>query len=546
MLMQNLLHTRVGRRAALRAGAASATLGLGSAVRHPALAQEATPMAPSTPAQVTPERVAAAVARLDDLAQQTLDETGIPGLAIAVVYEDAVAYAKGFGVRAVGEEGDVDVDTVFQLASLSKPLSSTVVAALVGDGAVTWDSQLCDLLPSFQLMQPWVTNQVTIRDMFSHRSGLLDHGGDLLEDMGFDRDVILHQLRYLNPESSFRSKWAYTNFGLTAGAVAAAAAVGQDWETLGQERLFQPLGMTHSSYRFADFISQPNHATGHMKIDGVWTTKHQQREPDAQSPAGGVSSNLPDLTAWMRLQLGQGTFEGQEIVAAAGLNETHLPEMVSNFPANPSTQRAGFYGLGWNVNYDDLGGVRLSHSGAFNLGAGTTVLLYPAAKLGIVVLSNAQPIGAVETITAEFSDLATFGEIRHDYRAIFAKAFVPILAPSYGTEVDYLTPPANAQPALAAETYVGTYQNDYYGTLGISQEGGSYTLHLGPDQTAYPLTHYDRDTFHFQPQGENAYGPSGVTFTIGATGPAASVTVENLNQALQGTFLRSVAAEEEV
>lgn len=545
--MENVLRKRIGRRAALRAGAVGATLGLSSAANLPAtLAQDATPAANTTPPGVTPERVVAAVARLDSLAQQTLDETGIPGLAIAVVYDDAAVYEKGFGVRAVGEEGAVDADTVFQLASLSKPISSTVVAGLVGDGAVTWDSRLCDLLPAFQMHQPWVTNQVTIRDMFSHRSGLADHAGDHLEDLGFTRDEILHRLRFLLPGSSLRSTWAYTNFGLTAGAVAAAAAVGQDWETLGAERLFQPLGMTHSSYRFADFITQPNHATGHVKIDGVWSTHHMQREPDAQSPAGGVSSNVRDLTAWMRLQLGQGTFEGEEIIAAAGLNETHLPEMVSNFPANASLQRAGFYGLGWNVNYDDLGGVRVSHSGAFNLGAGTTVLLYPAAKLGIIVLSNAQPIGAVETLTAEFSDLATFGEIRHDYRTIFAKAFIPIMAPTYGTEVDYLTPPANPQPALAAEAYVGTYENDYYGTLGISAEGDSYTLHLGPDQTPYPLTHFDRDTFHFQPQGENAYGPSGATFTIGATGPAASVTVEYLNQAEQGTFLRSAAAEETV
>src|SRR5205814_8600827 len=144
-------------------------------------------------------------------------------------------------------------DTVFQLASLSKSIGSTVVAELVGEGKITWDSKLSVLDPTFEMFDPWVTREITIRDMFAHRSGLPEHAGDLLEDLGFTRAEILHRLRYQHPASSFRSHYAYTNIGMTEGGVAAAKAYGHEWGALCQEKLFKPLGMISTSSRYADF-----------------------------------------------------------------------------------------------------------------------------------------------------------------------------------------------------------------------------------------------------------------------------------------------------
>src|SRR5208282_643540 len=145
-------------------------------------------------------------------------------------YMDEVIYLKGFGVREVDAPAAVGPDTIFQLASVSKPIAATVVAALVGDGVIGWDDPIVRHDPGFEMYDPWVTRQVTLRDMFAHRSGLPDHAGDLLEDMGWDRDAILYRLRYQKPGSSFRSHYAYTNFGFTEAAVAAAKASGQSWE----------------------------------------------------------------------------------------------------------------------------------------------------------------------------------------------------------------------------------------------------------------------------------------------------------------------------
>jgi CubicO group peptidase (beta-lactamase class C family) len=191
---------------------------------------------------VTSEQVTHAVQELEKLAQKQIQENAVPGIAIAVVFQDKTVYAKGFGVRDVNTKQPIDADTVFQLASVSKSIGSTVVAELVGEGKITWDSKLSALDPAFAMFDPWVTREITIRDMYTHRSSLPEHAGDLLEDLGFTRAEILHRLRYQHPDSSFRSHYAYTNFGMTEGGVAAAQAYGLDWEKASEEKLYRPFG----------------------------------------------------------------------------------------------------------------------------------------------------------------------------------------------------------------------------------------------------------------------------------------------------------------
>jgi CubicO group peptidase (beta-lactamase class C family) len=175
---------------------------------------------------ITEANVKAALPELEKLANATLNKTGVPGIAIAVVYKDQIVYLKGFGVRETGKPDLVDPDTVFQLASISKPIASTIVAGVVGKGLVNWDDLIIQHDPGFQLDSPYVTRKVTLRDLFAHRSGLPGspgfpiHAGDDLEDLGFDRATILYRLRYLPAGDRFRSHYGYTNFGLTAAAIA--------------------------------------------------------------------------------------------------------------------------------------------------------------------------------------------------------------------------------------------------------------------------------------------------------------------------------------
>jgi CubicO group peptidase (beta-lactamase class C family) len=486
---------------------------------------------------VTEEKVRAALPELERLAGQALQKTGVPGMAIAVVYKDKVALVKGFGVRQAGHAGPVDGETVFPLASLSKPIAATLLALLVGEGLIAWDDRLTDLDPAFRLADPWVSRQVTLRDMLCHRSGLPGHAGDLLEDLGYGHAEVLHRLRYLKPTGGFRSRYAYTNFGFTAAAVAAARPAGKSWEDLSAERLYRPLGMKSTSSRYGDYAAAKNRALLHVRDGDKWVARYD-RDADAQSPAGGVSSSAADMARWMRLQLGGGKLDGEQFIAAKALAETHRPQIVSRPPDNPATDRASFYGLGWNVSYDDRGRVRLSHSGGFDLGAATAVSLLPAEGLGIIVLTNAAPAGVPEAIAASFFDLVLAGKVEKDWGALYRRAFEELSKPAYGTATDYNKPPAQKSPHLPSEAYLGTYGNAYFGDLDVVEKDGALFVRLGPKKTPYLLRHWDRDVFLYQPTGEMAGGLSGVTFWVGADRRAMRVVVENLDVDGQGTFRR--------
>ncbi len=475
-----------------------------------------------------------AIRQLDQLAQQQVDTQQLPGLAIGIVYQDQVVYAKGFGVREVGKPAQIDPDTVFQLASVSKPVGATVVAALIGEGKINWDSKVSDLDPGFQLADPWVSRELTLRDLYSHRSGLPEHAGDLLEDLGYDRREVLHRLRYQTLTSSFRSRYAYTNFGLTAAAIAAAKAYGLDWADACDLKLYQPLGMNATSSRFADFVQRPNKAVNHVRVENQWVHRFQ-RNPEAQSPAGGVSSSVNDMTKWLRLQLGKGRLAGQPIVAAAPLAATHIPQIVSGY--DHTNGNATFAGLGWNVSYGER--VRLSHSGGFALGAATHVALVPSAQLGMVVLTNAAPVGIAEGLAQVFLDTALTGKPSRDWLALYQQAFQDPAVVGIDSLSDYSQPPTPRTAALPLTAYTGTYgDNPLVGDIRITAEQGKLILAIGPKPLRLTLTHYDRDTFTFATVGENAAGRAGVTFRIGAKGEAEAVVIESLDKYGQGRFQR--------
>ncbi|MEP3332224.1 serine hydrolase domain-containing protein, partial [Sedimentitalea sp.] len=249
------------------------------------------PMAVLLP--VPDERIMAAVSTLDNLGQDVLMRTSIPGLAIAIVHDGRTVYARGFGKRAVDHPESIDADTVFLLASLSKPVGATVVATQVDAGQVSWDSPVREFLPSFDLGDLWISDHVTIGDLYAHRSGLPDHAGDDLEDIGFDRSTVLERLALL-PKGTFRVDYAYTNFGITAAAEAVATAAGKDWANLSETALYAPLGMTSTSSKHADYMARDNRATSHVAAEDGYAAA-DLRQPDAQSPAGGVSSSARDM-----------------------------------------------------------------------------------------------------------------------------------------------------------------------------------------------------------------------------------------------------------
>jgi CubicO group peptidase (beta-lactamase class C family) len=388
--------------------------------RRALLAGAATLLVPISPfAQTaTKERVVAALPKLKDLVRQIIDKKFVPGLAIAIVYRDEVVLLEAVGVRQEGKSEGIEVDTVFQLASVSKPLASTVVSALVSDGKLSWDSRIRDIDPGFALQDELAAATVTVRDLFAHRSGLPGNAGNDIEELGFSQGEILQRLRLFKPAYSFRNGYDYSNFGLTEGAVAAARVSGRSWEEAAEEKLYKPLGMVATSSRYRDFMDRANRAALHVRIDGKWAS-FTRRNADAQSPAGGASSNVRDLAQWLRLLLGNGQYEGRQVIDKAALEQAYIPAIVRGI--DPKTGTPVFYGLGWNVNYREHG-VEWSHTGAFSAGARTLVHLIPGEQLGIVVLSNAFPTGVPEGIAATFFDLVFAGKSTKDWVAVATRS----------------------------------------------------------------------------------------------------------------------------
>jgi CubicO group peptidase (beta-lactamase class C family) len=481
---------------------------------------------PEARAFTDPGRVRAVLPAFERYVAESQARTGVPGLSVAIVSGDEVVYLQGFGVRRAGGAEAVTPDTVFQLASLSKPVGSTVVAGLVGRGLVRWDDRIAARIPGFRMSSPDTTSRVTVRDMLSHQSGLPEYAGDVLVDVGFNRAELIRRTRFIPLTTGYN----YSNVGYTIGAAASVWPTGVPWEDASRVVLYRPLGMRSTSSRYADFMDAPNRADPHVRSGSAWVPRVPPNDDDTEAPAGGVSSSARDMAQYLRLHLRKGEYEGRVVIAPAALAETTSPQVPTG---------SGFYGLGWNVATDQAGRTRLNHSGAFNSGAATTITYYPTEDVGIVVLTNGFPIGLPEAIAEGFFDLLYKGSVERDYVGIFGEYFAGFwdeIAAQYPT---YPPPPVPARPARPLSFYLGTYSSSLYGNVEVVRAGRGLAVRLGPKRVTYPLTHYSGDLFLFTPVGENAYVPSGASFGFAGRGAARSVTIDYYNTEGQGTLTRA-------
>jgi CubicO group peptidase (beta-lactamase class C family) len=457
---------------------------------------------------VTPERVNAALAQLDPYIRSAMDKTKVPGAAVAVIYNDEVVFLRGYGVRKVGEPAKIDPETVFEIASVSKPIASTILASLVGQGKISWDDRIADLDPGFQLSSPETTREVTIRDFLSHRSGLATQSGDFLEMLGYSRPSILYRMRYLPLPGTFRKTYAYSNFGYTTAGIAAATKIGKPWEGIAEEQLYAPLGMTRTSSRFSDYENRANKAALHIFLNGQPVNRFV-RDADAEAPAGSVSSSARDLAQWVRLQLDGGQWNGKQLVDANALAETHKAQVcrVAATPEKPNECPEGqYYGLGWNVGKDGEGHSQFSHSGAFFLGASTAVYIIPEDHIGILAITNSMPVGLPESICLAFLDYVHYGKQQRDYLPLIGHVMEQMAAESQNESPNYavLPLPETATAAKPLTAYVGTYTNEYFGTLEVTLENNRLILRLPPRGAYYELSHWDADTFSYYFAGEDS------------------------------------------
>lgn len=472
-----------------------------------------------------PAHLDAALERLPDRIGELLEETGVPGLSVAVVHDGDVVFADGYGVADLDSGAKVDADTVFQLASVSKSVGATVISALIGrTEGLSWQTPVTSQLPWFALGDEWVTRHLQLGDLYSHRSGLPDHAGDDLASFGVDQRTVLERLRHL-PLAPFRDHYAYTNFGIQAGAMTAAAAAGGEWIDLSREVLYEPLGMDRTTSRYAEYIAMDNHAVGHTKADGAWRVTPEQLDDDIATAAGGVASSADDMAIFLRLLLDGGRHEGRALVDEAALTEAMSAQMlIPSHPADVAVPK-GAYGRGFQVGVlTGTGDALVSHSGAFAQGAGTIISMVPAMGLGIVVLTNGYPIGLAETVAMETLDWAAHGSLSRDWWKAFSDAFADVTAPFPSKVIK--DAPASAAPAGPAADYVGAYRSDYFGEATVREAGDHLELTIRPTPDTgqtWRLEPYDGDVFRVLLDNEDAtpdsvsaveFDPARGTFTF--------------------------------
>src|SRR5437879_10163186 len=307
-----------------------------------------TPLVAAALALVAAPRLAAQGFRqrdFDAYVARGLDRLQTPGAAIAVVKDGRVVFAKGYGVRALGDTGRVDAHTLFQIASNTKAFTTAALAILADEVKLSWDGPVTRFLPGFQLYDPYVTRELTVRDLVTHRSGLGLGAGDLLWfHSSYNRGEIAYRIRFARPVSSFRSAYAYDNvLYIVAGEIFPAVA-GQNWDDFVKNRIFTPLGMTESGTTTAFFTSSRNAAAPHAIEDGKLQAVLLD-SVDNIAPAGGIASNVTDLARWLVCRLDSGRYSGGRLFSerqARGLwaGQTILP--IAAPPPPIAALRANF------------------------------------------------------------------------------------------------------------------------------------------------------------------------------------------------------------
>ena len=442
---------------------------------------------------------------LDTYVARTLKEFEVPGVAVAIVKDGKVVLSKGYGVRRIGEQTPVDDHTLFGIASNTKAFTAAALAILVDEGKLSWDDPVTKHLPNFQMYDPYVTREMTIRDLLTHRSGLGLGSGDLMFWPGttFTRDEIVQRVRFLKPASSFRSRYAYDNvLYLVAGQII-PAVTGESWDDFVAKRVFGKLGMSESNLSAKAIKPGMNVVSPHTKIDGKLTAIPFV-DLDNTAPAGAINSNVSDMSKWILVQLDRGlvrtSSDGKQRLFSEGQSRmmwsVQTPQNPSEPPTELSALRANFagYGLGWGLN-DYRGRKVVSHTGGL-AGMVSRVTLLPELNLGVVVLTNQESGAAFNAITLHILDhylkAAPFDWIG-GFKTIVERTNAAAKAEEQKQQSARAT---NSKPSLPLDKYAGRYKDAWYGEVTIAFEEGKLVLRFSHSPTLVgDLEHWQFDTF---------------------------------------------------
>lgn len=457
-------------------------------------------------------------AALDAAIEETRKAFSAPGVAVAVVRGDEVAYLKGFGLRDVEKKLPVTPDTRFAIGSTTKAFTTTAMAVLVDDGKMAWDDPVRKHLPAFRLSDPLADANVTMRDIVCHRTGLSRH--DLLwYNSPWSREDIIARIGLVRLTKPFRSAYQYQNIMFLTAGEAVGRIAGTSWEEFVRQRIFQPLGMNNSDLSAAEVVKARDHGTPHTKGQGGAVKAVPWRNIDNVAPAGSINSSVRDLARWVRMQLADGMFEGRRVVSEKNLKETHTPQMAMRLDDTAASRALNIetnmmsYGLGWVIQ-DYRGQHMVSHGGAID-GFRAQIALLPKHKLGIVILANLGGNSMPECLRALLTD-RLLGLPAKDWTKLYLEVAAKGEADQKKRRADREAKRRHdTRPSRDLAAYAGAYEEPAYGTARVSLEAGKLTFSWSNWQV--PLEHWQFDTFRAGGE-EGGLADTLLTFRLNADG----------------------------
>jgi len=485
-------------------------------------------------------------AKISTAVQMAMEKFQVPGIAVAVVKDNKVVMAKGFGVTKYGTNQKVNADTLFGIASNTKAMTSAILAGLVDEGKLRWDTKVIDIIPEFQLYDAWVTREFTILDLLSHDSGLGLGAGDLMiwPQTTLTTMDIIKRMKHLRPVSSFRSEFAYDNLMFIIAGEIIHKLTDKPWDQVIQERIFTPLKMDHTRAKFS-LISKNNHnvARAHVPLDGKLNVVGGNFL-EKFSSAGAVASSVNDMSQWLKLQLNHGLISNNGDKAETRLfSEKQSDRMwrpktlmgVSASATKNDKTHFNAYGLGWFLS--DFHGYKMAHHSGGILGMVSKVVLIPEENLGLVILTNQQSGYAFNAIYREIlmnyldlpqRDWVSYYADLHKERLAKEKSR---LAKQQGS-ID-----KNSKPSLVPSSYAGRYKDAWYGDITITEKKGKLVMQFSNTKALVgELEHYQYNTFIVRWYDRTLEADAFVNFNLTVDGKIDNATMNAVSKLTDFSF----------
>jgi CubicO group peptidase (beta-lactamase class C family) len=424
------------------------------------------------------------LAKVDTYIQKAMQDWNMPGFSVSIVKNDSVIFAKGYGIKETGKDRLVDENTLFVIASCSKAFTTASLSILVDQGKIRWDDPITKYLPDFQMYDPWVTKEITIRDLVTHKSGLATFSGDFLWlGSNYNTKEIIKRARYLKSTSSFRSKYGYQNIMFITAAEIINAVTDTSWADFLKTHILKPLAMRNTNTSYFDLVNTENAAKAHFEQGGVIKV-YKEIQTDNAHGAIGINSSAKDMAQWIRLQLAKGKFQTSRI-----FSERQSAEMWTNQTVVGNNN----YGLGWMMSYRN--GKRIINHGGGMPGMISDVTLIPEENFGFVLLSNLE-VGMVASVRQYIIDIFTDVEPK-DYEKMMLDGFAR-RKDAYANEYKHREElrVKDSKPSLPLAKYCGSYEDKMYGQAEVRLKDEKLFLQFIPTPTFRgELKHWHYDTF---------------------------------------------------